>query len=90
MTNYPASHPGCNGRSVAFDAEGERKVEAGGEEGIFLAQFDIESIRNYRKHTIWGDAFRRPHRYAELVEFHKKDIFARRTPFGEEFNARKR
>lgn len=90
MANYPATHPGCNGRSVAFDAEGRRLAEAGGEEGIHLAQFDLNAIREYRKHTIWGDAFRRPHRYGELVEFDEKNVFARHTPFGDEFDAAKR
>lgn len=90
MANYPAPHPGCNGRSVAFGADGKRLAEAGGEEGIHLAQFDINAIREYRKHTIWGDAFRRPHRYGELVEFDEKDVFVRHTPFGYEFDARKR
>lgn len=90
MANYPGSHPGCNGRSVAFNMDGKSVVEAEGEECMLLAQFDLSAIREYRKHTIWGDAFRRPHRYGELTEFNDKDVFARHTPFGDEFDARKR
>lgn len=90
MTNYPDDKEGCNGHSVAFDAQGSRVVEAGSAEGIYLAHFDLEAIRRCRKSTIWGDAYRRPHRYSDLVQCIDKDVFARNNAFGEEFNSKLR
>lgn len=82
MTNYPV--PKHNGRSVAFD--GMRKkgedydptlVIAGNEEGIFYADFDIAKLREYREREIWGDAYRKPWLYADLVDDTKKTPFIR-------------
>lgn len=74
MTNYAA--PQNNGRSVAFDAvaypvpDGDAKdtlvVEAGEGEGVYVATFDIESIRAYRARESWGNAYRRPRLYGAL------------------------
>lgn len=75
MTNYPA--PRQNGHSVAFDpiaypvVDGPPRdtliVEAGEQEGIFLAPFDLDRLRDYRRRETWGNAFRRPHRYGLLT-----------------------
>lgn len=74
MANYPA--PYCNGHSVAFDGiafregEGSRNmllIEAGEGEGIFLAPFDLDALREYRSREIWGNAYRKPGRYGLLV-----------------------
>ncbi len=65
MANYPA--PQHNGHSVAYDTEGNCLVLAGEEEGIFTATFDLDAIRAMRAKTIWGNAYRRPHRYQALV-----------------------
>ncbi len=64
MTNYP--RPYQNGRSVAFDAGGDCLVEAGEEEGVFYAAFSMQEIRRRRSRSIWGNAYRRPHRYKLL------------------------
>jgi len=90
MTNYAAHHPGCNGWSVAFDAKGDTLVQAHGNEDIYLASFGVEKQREYRKATIWGGAFRRPHRYGDLVKTDKLPVFERGNAFGEEFEAEKR
>jgi predicted amidohydrolase len=76
MTNYAA--PQNNGRSVAFDAvvypipEGESRdttiVEAGEEEGVYVAAFDLESIRSYRERETWGNSYRRPRLYELLTD----------------------
>lgn len=71
------------GHSVAYDpvafVEGKSRdtvlVEAGEEAGIFYARFDLDRIRDYRARETWGNAFRRPHRYGELIS---KEI---RAPF---------
>jgi len=74
MTNYAA--PKCNGRSVAFDAvfyqEDETPVEAllveaGEEEGVYLADFDMARLRAYRQRETWGNAFRKPRSYNLLT-----------------------
>jgi len=74
MTNYAA--PQENGHSVAFDAvafdEIERAqntliIEAGEEEGVYIAEFDMDKIRAYREKETWGNAFRKPQKYGLLV-----------------------
>ena len=83
MTNYAA--PQQNGHSVAFDAEGGLIVEAGEAEGILMAEFDLDRIRTYRKETIWGNAFRRSHRYRQLAAMEVEEPFVRQNAFGEDF-----
>jgi len=85
MTNYAA--PRCNGRSVAFDAvsfaevDGEPMdtliVEAGESEGVYLAEFDMDSIRAYRKRETWGNAYRRPRLYGLLTSPEVEEPFIR-------------
>jgi predicted amidohydrolase len=74
MANYPA--PQDNGHSTAMDGMAYRSdetsrdiclVEAGEEEGIVLAKFDLDALRDYRNRESWGDAYRKPGRYAPLV-----------------------
>jgi N-carbamoylputrescine amidase len=74
MANYAA--PDQNGHSVAYDGMAfddcgrDRDmllIEAGEGEGVFLADFDLDAIRTYRQCETWGNAFRRPHRYAALT-----------------------
>lgn len=43
-------------------------ILAGEGEGIYLAEFDIQALRFYREHTVWGNAFRRPGRYTSLTD----------------------
>lgn len=90
MANYPSSKTGCNGHSVAFNANGQKIVEAKQAEGVFLAEFDLDNIRRIRRRTIWGDAFRRPHRYGDLIEFHNISVFQRGDAMGEKFDPKKR
>jgi len=73
MANYAA--PQENGHSVAFDGvafddDGAVEtliVEAGEGEGIYLAEFDLDRLRAYRAHEVWGNAFRKPQRYGLLT-----------------------
>jgi predicted amidohydrolase len=72
MANYP--HPQFNGNSIAFDGiafdqDGSRDmlVEQGeDQEDILLAEFDLDQLRDYRQHEVWGNAFRRPAKYQAL------------------------
>ncbi len=88
MTNYPA--PNENGRSVAFNADGECLVLAEKEEGLFVAAFDLAKLRQIRLNSIWGNAFRRPHRYNALTSTEKADTWKRNNAFGKPFNAAER
>lgn len=83
MTNYPA--PFCGGRSVAYQVDGSQLTLAGPEEEIALVDFEMEHIRHFRQNSIWGDAFRRPHRYQGLIESEKLDVFKRNDAFGKPF-----
>jgi predicted amidohydrolase len=85
MTNYPA--PKCNGHSIAFDGiafaheDGPSRdmlvVEAGEQEGIFLAEFDLDALRDYRRRETWGNAYRKPGRYGALVDEGVEEPFVR-------------
>ena len=86
MTNYAA--PQNNGHSVAFDAvaypvvDGEARetliVEAGEAEDVYIASFDMDSIRSYRERETWGNAYRRPRLYSQLTTASVRPPFVRR------------
>jgi predicted amidohydrolase len=74
LANYAI--PQEKGHSIAFDgvsfdeSEGSldtRIVEAGGEEGVCLAKFDLARLRAYRNAEGWGNAYRKPRCYGLLV-----------------------
>lgn len=87
--NYPAAVPDCNGHSNAFDGvaylpelPGSRDMcilEAGDDEGIYIADFDMDMIRRYRKKEVHGNAFRHPGKYGLLVDEERKEPFIRDT-----------
>jgi len=76
MTNYPGPESGC---SVAFDATGDCAGKAGRNEGLYLAHFDMAACRKYRGKAIWGNAWRRPHRYKALTSQDVKPPFDNHT-----------
>ncbi|MGD0168019.1 MAG: carbon-nitrogen hydrolase family protein [Gaiellaceae bacterium] len=77
----------CNGHSVAFSgivyggehgsALDHKLIEASSSEGLFLATFDLDALRAYRKRETWGDAYRKPHAYDAIVANAPAAIFAR-------------
>ena len=75
MANYP--QPMLNGRSVAFAHTGECLVMANDQEGVFLATFDLAAMRKVRERTIYGNAYRRPHRYHALISTERDAIWNR-------------
>lgn len=85
--NYPHGMPDCNGHSTAFDGIAYREeepgsrdtlvVEAGEAEGIYLAPFPIDEMREYRKKEVHGNAYRRPSKYGILLSEEKKEPFIR-------------
>ncbi len=96
LANY--APPDANGHSIAFDPiafteQGSRDslvVEAGEQEGVYLASFDLDAIREYRARELWGNAFRKPHRYGLLVEQRVEDPFVRVNIHGERYQSSKR
>ncbi len=65
MVNYAA--PQSDGRSIAFDVNGASLAAAGSEEGVFIAEFDLAHIREWRRierSNIW----RRPETYGALSD----------------------
>lgn len=86
--NYPATVPDCNGGSSVFDGvaylphwEGFRDMcilQAGEEEGIFMAEIDLDLLREYRACEVHGNAYRRPHLYGALLNETVKEPFIRK------------
>ncbi len=88
MTNYPK--PFQNGHSCAFDSKGDKILVAGEHEGIFMVPFNIIKIREHRKITIFGNAFRRPDKYHLLISPLVDSIFIRNNGLGRKFIREKR
>lgn len=75
--NYPGTVPDCNGGSTVFDGvaylpdlPGSRDMcilQAGVEEGVFLADIDLSMLRGYRESEVHGNAYRRPEKYGLLT-----------------------
>lgn len=80
LVNYPEGK--CKGKSVAFDGiafsesigeiDGSSRdmqiVEVGEEECIAIAKFDIDRLRRYRNKEVWGNAYRKPGKYREIID----------------------
>ncbi|MDR1301982.1 MAG: carbon-nitrogen hydrolase family protein [Treponema sp.] len=90
MTNYAGGKVDCNGHSLAYDGIVYREVspntfesrdtliiEAGEAEGIYIAEFNIENIRKYRKKEVWGNAYRKPNKYAIIISEKIEEPFIR-------------
>lgn len=85
--NYPKGKPDCNGHSSAFDGmaylpdiENSRDteiIEAGEEDGIYIADFPIDKIREYRKNEVHGNAYRHPQKYKLLIDENINEPFIR-------------
>lgn len=86
--NYPVGQPDCNGHSTVFDCIAYRPSEpssrdtlildAGEEEGIYVAEIPIDEIREYRSREVHGNAYRRPDRYKILLSEDIDEPFKRK------------
>ncbi len=86
--NYPETVPDCNGGSSVFDGvaylpemEGSRDtciLQADGQEGIYIANLDVKLLRRYRQMEVHGNAYRRPSKYALLLDTKRNAPFIRR------------
>jgi predicted amidohydrolase len=86
LANYPS--PKCNGHSqayspVAYNREGKELdnliLMAREGEGIYIAEFNMDEIREYRKREVWGNAFRKPGAYNSLMD-DPESLNVRRQP----------
>ncbi len=85
--NYPDSVPDCNGHSTVFDGVAYLPelsqsrdtciLEAGEEEGIYMAVLDRETLRRYREAEVHGNAYRHPEKYGLLVKEGREYPFVR-------------
>lgn len=76
--NYPETVPDCNGGSSVFDgvaylpkSAGSRDtciLQAGGKEGIYIAELDLEQLRSYRESEVHGNSYRHPKKYGLLTD----------------------
>lgn len=86
--NYPDTQPDCNGHSTAFDGIAYRPqdvgsrdtliMEADGAEGIYIADFPIDEMREYRRREVHGNAYRRPQKYKLLLSEEVCEPFVRK------------
>lgn len=86
--NYPIDQPDCNGHSTVFDGvaylpelPGSRDtciLEAGEEEGIYMAELDVDMLRRYREKEVHGNAYRHPAKYRILMEENIEYPFVRK------------
>lgn len=85
--NYPKGKIDCNGHSSAFDGiayspdqSGSRDtliIEAGEQEGIYMADFPVDEIREHRNREVHGNAYRHPKKYSLLVSEKIEEPFIR-------------
>ena len=52
-------------------------MEAGEAEGVYMASFPMEQLRQYRKLEIHGNAYRHPEKYRLLTETTRSEPFLR-------------
>lgn len=86
--NYPETVPDCNGGSSVFDGvaylpglDGSRDtciLQADGEEGIYMAELNLEQLRDYRKNEVHGNAYRHPRKYGLLTDAQIREPFVRK------------
>ncbi len=85
--NYPNNVPDCNGHSNAFDGvaylpglEGSRDtciLMTPEDEGIYIADFDMDMIRKYRKTEVHANCYRHPGKYEILLDKKISEPFIR-------------
>ena len=86
--NYPETVPDCNGGSSVFDgfaylpelpnSRDTCILQADGKEGIYLAELNLEQLRNYRKREVHGNAYRHPKKYGLMTDTKIEEPFVRK------------
>ena len=84
MANYPGKGWGgsCAFSPVVFDENGnclDNVIIKANDvlEDILIAEFDMDRMRAYRERETWGNAYRKPEAYTDLVRFEVKAPFIR-------------
>lgn len=84
MANYPGEGWGgsCAFSPVVFDENGnclDNVIIKADDvlEDILIAEFDMDRMRAYRERETWGNAYRKPEAYTDLVRFEVKTPFIR-------------
>ena len=52
-------------------------LRADGSEGVFVAELDLEQLRNYREHEVQGNAYRHPELYGMMCSASVEPPFVR-------------
>jgi predicted amidohydrolase len=89
MANY-AEGQWYNGHSCAYNANGDELLLANENEGVFIAEVNMVEAREIREDTYWGNAYRRPHKYGNIISTEVEEPFTRENVFGETFEREKR
>ena len=86
--NYPETVPDCNGGSSVFDGVAYLPelpnsrdtciLQADGKEGIYLAELNLEQLRNYRKREVHGNAYRHSNMYGLMTDTKIEEPFVRK------------
>ncbi len=97
LTNYPYKEGCaycCTGRSTAINPYWwgtDQIFLVDHSEGIFIAEFNLNEIREYRDNTYFGNAFRHPKFYQLLLDTTVNEPFkGRKTALDEDFTVHKR
>jgi len=86
MANYSKEGLNAfNGHSCVFNVDGEELLMADENVGIQMAEIDLGVLRDFRERTIYGNAFRRPHKYNSLISTEVADPFSRNNSLGKPF-----
>ena len=74
--NYPEGQPDCNGHSTLFDGVAWLRDEPGVRDmcvfeapdapGVYVAELDLDLLRDYRENEVMGGKYRRPEAYGIL------------------------
>lgn len=81
--NYPEGVCGCNGFSSLFDGMAWREegdinaMLADRDDGIYIAELEIDALRAYRAAEVMGDAYRRPALYGDIAKDDPRPPFVR-------------
>lgn len=83
--NYPIGQPDCNGHSTVFDGIAWLRDEPGvrdmcilntpGEEGVYVADIDLNLLREYRANEVMGNKYRQPKTYRLLASDNKQAFY---------------
>jgi predicted amidohydrolase len=92
LTNYAGAGLGHSVAydPIAFTADGRSRdtliVEAGEQEDVLLARFDLTAIRAWRERDGWSCPFRRPSSYGILASGTVREPFIRANAAGERYD----